>query len=127
MKRIKLKNFLTEGDGTIDAPLQLTKEERQQFLEACKNYGTYKKYFNPLKGIDNMIADIGWIVDIAETLTLQETENWFDDVTVNRHMKQIKESYKVLQKTAGELKQSQQRFEAAYDDIGSVLGRYYEL
>jgi hypothetical protein len=60
-------------------------------------------------------------------MTLQETENWFDGVTVQRHMKQLKEAYKILQKTAGELRQSQQRFESAYDDIGTVLGKYYEV
>ena len=60
-------------------------------------------------------------------MTLQETENWFDDVTVNRHMKSLKESYKIFEKTTNEIMSSQQRLESAYEDIAEVLGKYYEV
>ena len=67
------------------------------------------------------------IVEIAEQLTLQESEHWFDNVTVNRHMKQLKEAHKVFEKTATEMTELQQRLEAAYDDMGSILNRYYKV
>ena len=67
------------------------------------------------------------IVKVAESLTLQESEHWFDNVTVSRHMKQMNEAYKVFEKTAKEMTGLQQRLESAYDDMGTVLNRYYKV
>ena len=44
--------------------------------------------------------ELGHIVKIAESLTLQESEHWFDNVTTGRHMKQLKEAYKVFEKNS---------------------------
>jgi hypothetical protein len=120
-----LKKYLKEN--SVGKELRYSSSEKRAFLEACKNYGLYKESFVKSEEIRQKIEEIGWLVETAENMTLQETENWFDSVTVQRHMKQLKESYKVLQKTAGELRQSQQRFESAYDDIGTILGKYYEV
>lgn len=125
MKSKTLKNFLLENQ--VGQDLKFSKVEKQAFFEACKKYGDYKESFMKSEEIRKKVNEIGWLVETAEKMTLQETENWFDNVTVQRHMKQLKEAYKVLEKTAAELGQSQQRFESAYDDIGSVLGKYYEL
>jgi formylmethanofuran dehydrogenase subunit E-like metal-binding protein len=73
------------------------------------------------------VAEIKRIVESAEEITLQESDGWFDKITVNRHMKQLKEAYKVLEKTCNELVTSQQRFESAYNDIGRVLENYYDV
>lgn len=120
-----IKKFLKENVTGQD--LRYSQDEKRAFLEACKKYGEYKESFVKSEEIRQKVNEIGWLVETAENMTLQETENWFDGVTVQRHMKQLKEAYKVLQKTAGELRQSQQRFESAYDDIGTVLGKYYEV
>lgn len=125
MKSNTLKKLLKEN--AVGQDLRFSKAEKQAFFEACKKYGDYKESFVKSEEIRRKVEEIGWLVETAENMTLQETENWFDNVTVQRHMKQLKESYKVLQKTAGELRQSQQRFESAYDDIGTVLGKYYEI
>jgi division protein CdvB (Snf7/Vps24/ESCRT-III family) len=58
---------------------------------------------------------------------MQESEHWFDNVTVSRHMKQLKEAFKVFEKTATEMNTMQQRLESAYDDMGVVLNRYYQV
>ncbi len=63
----------------------------------------------------------------AENLTIQESEHWFDNVTVSRHMKQMNEAYKVFEKTSQEMSGMQQRLEAAYEDMGMVLNKYYKV
>jgi hypothetical protein len=70
---------------------------------------------------------LGGIVEQAEKLTIDESEHWFDNVTVSRHMKQMNEAYKVFEKTAKEMTGLQQRLESAYEDMGSVLNRYYDM
>lgn len=122
---IKLKNLLSEGFE--DAQPAPTPVDKKQFLEAVKRYSEYREAFGSSKDLKTKLKEIQWLVQAAEQVTLQETQEWFDEITVNRHMKQLKESYKVLEKTCNELITSQQRFESAYNDIGSILEKYYEL
>jgi len=42
-------------------------------------------------------------------------------------MKRMGESFKVFEKTLKEVSTLQQRLESAYDEIGEVLGKYYEI
>lgn len=127
MKSLKLKNYLREGVNELESTSQLTREDRQRFLEACKSYSKYKESFTRSSDIREHLKEIAWLVETAQSLTLQETGDWFDNITVNRHMKGLKESYKVLEKTGKELVQSQQRFESAYNDIGRILENYYDI
>lgn len=115
---------LIENEEMMDSSPEMSKEE---FLEAVKQYSTYKESLNRSGNLKKMVAEIGKLVNSAESITLKETGEWFDNITVNRHMKQLKESYKVLEKTCNELVQSQQRFESAYNDIGRVLENYYDI
>lgn len=103
------------------------KQLRNEFVQACREYGNYRNTFASSNEIKRTISEIGKLVEMAETVTLSETQDWFDNVTVNRHMKQLGEAYKVMEKTGQELVTAQQRFESAYEDIGQVLGKYYEV
>ena len=42
-------------------------------------------------------------------------------------MKHLGEAHKIFEKTAAEMSTLQQRLEAAYEDIGSTLGKYYDI
>jgi hypothetical protein len=42
-------------------------------------------------------------------------------------MKQLSEAQKIFDKTAAEMSTLQQRLESAYEDIGGVLGKYYDI
>ena len=42
-------------------------------------------------------------------------------------MKSMNESFKVFEKTISEVNTLQQRLESAYDEMGEVLGKYYEI
>lgn len=100
---------------------------RDEFLEAVRSYGMHKESIFRSNDLKRTVAEIKKIVESAEQITLQESDGWFDKITVNRHMKQLKEAYKVLEKTCNELVTSQQRFESAYNDIGRVLENYYDV
>lgn len=107
---------------------QIDTNTKRAFMEAVGNFHEYGKAIYregvTLKELSEEIADI---VNIAENLTIQESEHWFDNVTVSRHMKQLKEAQKTFEKTAMEMNEMQQRLEAAYDDMGAVLNRYYKV
>ena len=58
---------------------------------------------------------------------LSETDDWFDKVTVNRNMKELTNLSKSFGKIAKESNSLQQRMGGLYEDMGHVLGRYFEL
>lgn len=125
----KLISLIVENEirKLSNAPDSQPLLNRDEFLEAVRNYGTYKESVFRSNDLKRVVSEIRKIVESVEEITLQESDGWFDSITVNRHMKQLKESYKVLEKTCDELVTSQQRFESAYNDIGHVLENYYDV
>jgi hypothetical protein len=123
MQHILNEKYLGENE---EQPKMRT-DEKKSFLEAVANYHRLGEMIYAKRGLKEVTKTVQTIVEKAEALTMQESEHWFDNVTVSRHMKQLKEAYKVFEKTSGEMSGLQQRLEAAYDDMGSILGRYYNV
>ena len=81
----------------------MTSEEKRAFLEAVS---AYKKFGETIYRNGDLMETYGaikTIVENANKVTLEETGEWFDRVTVNRHMKSMNESFKVFQKTLSEV------------------------
>ena len=106
---------------------QLTSEDRKNFSESVRRFNEYGKYIKRGSQMQMAMNEIKGIVGLAEQMTLKETDKWFDNVTVSRHIKNLKESYKTFEKTANEMNQLQQRLENSYNDIGTILDRYYDI
>jgi len=123
MQHILNEKYLGENE---EQPKMRT-DEKKSFLEAVANYHRLGEMIYAKRELKEVTKTVRSIVEKAEALTIQESEHWFDNVTVSRHMKQLKEAYKVFEKTSGEMSGLQQRLEAAYDDMGSILGRYYNV
>jgi len=77
--------------------------------------------------ITQISEKLSWIANQAKSHTLQETESWFDKITVNRNMKELTGLSKQFSKISSEAKSLQQRMGALYEDMGNILGRYYEI
>ena len=122
-----LRSILNEKYlGETEKP-KMTKEEKKAILEAVSQYHKLGEMVYRNNQLSELSETLGNIVTTAENLTMQESEHWFDNVTVSRHMKQLQEAFKVFEKTAGEMSGMQQRLEAAYEDIGTVLNKYYNV
>lgn len=122
------KSFVKENDEEEAKPeMELTDEQKEAFLEAVKQYKKYSETVYRNAGLGEVYEAIKNMVEVANKMTLSETGDWFDNVTVSRHMKRMGESFKVFEKTLKEVSTLQQRLEASYDEIGEVLGKYYEI
>lgn len=122
MKHILSEKYLGETDDQ-----KMTKEERNEFLEAVGNFHKLGEMVYSSGRLKEVAATLKSVVERAEKMTISETEHWFDNVTTSRHMKQMNEAYKVFEKTANEMSSMQQRLESAYEDMGTVLNRYYKI
>ena len=122
-----MKHILNEKYLGEDEEQKMTSEQRRTFLEAVANFHKIGEMVYRQDTLREVTKTLGNIIEQAEKLTISESEHWFDNVTVSRHMKQMNEAFKVFEKTSKEMSGLQQRLESAYDDMGMVLNRYYNV
>jgi hypothetical protein len=77
--------------------------------------------------ITQIAEKLSWIAKQTQSHTLRETEDWFDKITVNRNMKELTGLSNNFSKIASEAQSLQERMSALYEDMGNILGRYYEI
>jgi hypothetical protein len=122
---IKLANLININE--VQSPKKMSSQQKKAFLEAVYRFADHSNSIYRTHNIKETAKYLGELIEAASHLTLSETEDWFDANTVGRHMKHLSEAHKIFEKTADEISTLQQRLEAAYDDIGQTLGKYYDI
>ena len=120
---IKLKDLMKENEEFQQLPSNLKKH----FLEIISTYGQHREGISRKSDIRQVAETLGAIADAAQEYTLREGDDWFDRVTIKRNMGELKKLQGAFEKEAKEASQQQQRLEALYEDMGNVLGRYFEI
>ena len=148
-KKIKLKDLLKENFSTIGGvvsqnafsdSMNLSRIVKEKYGDVDGERTDVKGLTTELSQYNNIGEDIfgksnitkiseklSWIANQAKSHTLSETEDWFDKITVNRNMKELTGLSKQFGKIAQESNSLQQRLGALYEDMGNILGRYYEV
>ena len=104
-----------------------TKISAKEVLEAIRTFNSIGKHMRSDANLRSIAKSLSEIASKAKTHTVQETEDWFDKVTVNRNMKDLTSLSKSFNKIAGEAHTLQERMGALYEDMGYILNRYYEM
>jgi hypothetical protein len=120
---IKLKHILRETEEFQQLPSELKKH----FLEIISTYGQHRESMSRKSDIRQVAETLGGIADAAQEYTLREGGDWFDRVTIKRNMNEIKKLQSAFEKESIEAKAQEQRLESLYEDMGHVLGRYFEI
>lgn len=123
---MKLKDLLYENNKDRLAR-HLTKEAKQDIIKSVSSFNEFGSKIYRTEEIKEMVEAIIKMSEGATQLALQETDDWFDSVTVKRDMNEVTNSVKLFEKTARELSALQQRLESVYEDMGNKLGKYYEI
>ena len=126
MSMIKLKKLMGEGEDK-KAPSPMHNEARRHFLEVISTYKSFGKKLQAEHDLAEIAETLGAIVDAAHTFTMKEAGNNFDPGTVKRNMGDLTKLSGQFEKTANEAKQLQQRLHSMYEDMGHVLGRYFDM
>jgi len=106
---------------------QTQKVSSQQVSEALKNYNKLGETLYQQQTLKETAKKLSQIAEMAATHTVQETEDWFDKVTVTRNMKELTNHSKSFAKIAEEASSVQQRLSGLYEDMGNILNRYYDI
>jgi hypothetical protein len=120
---IKLRDILKETEEFQQLPTELKKH----FLEIISTYNQHREGMSRKSDIRQIAETLGGIADAAQEYTLREGGDWFDRVTIKRNMNELKKLQSSFEKEAVEATAQQQRLEALYEDMGHVLGRYFEI
>ena len=122
---IKLKDILKEAEQQTGN--RLPNVLKKHFLEIISTYGQHREGLSRKSDVREIAETLGAIADAASEYTLREAGEWFDQVTIKRNMKELVNLQKAFEKEAIEAKAQEQRLEALYEDMGHVLGRYFEI
>jgi len=135
MANIKLKDLITEmGISGIVSESPWAKREDDtpsinvnELVSSIKNYGSLGEHIYGKGSLKEIAESLSSIAEGAAQHTLSETEDMFDKVTVSRNMKELTGLSKQFGKVALEANSLQERMSGLYEDMGNILGRYYEI
>jgi len=116
---MKLRKILAES--------KLAPEQKKTFLEAMLKFNEYGKHIYRESELRSIIENMETLMSGASNFIIDESDDWFDSVTIKRDSKDINNTAKAFTKTAREMVGMQHRLESLYEDLGNKLGRYYDL
>ena len=122
---MKIKKLLESIERESRQP-EINKTKKA-FFEAVRQFSSTSNEVYSSRKLRELAKKIDSISEMAERITLAETDGWFDQVSVKRDMKAIKEASKIFAQTCNEISTLQQRLESAYEDVGTKLSKYYDL
>ena len=116
---MKLRKILEES--------KLAPEQKKTFLEAMSKFNEYGKHIYRESELRSIIENMETLMSGASNFIIDESDDWFDSVTIKRDSKDINNTAQAFTKTAREMIGMQHRLESLYEDLGNKLGRYYDL
>ena len=99
----------------------------KEFMGEVSNFNSYGNEIYREGNLRELAQRLSRLAETAKQHTLQETEDWFDKITVNRNMKELTGLSGQFKKVATEAQALQERMSGLYEDMGHILGRYYEI
>ena len=98
-----------------------------EFLKEVSGFNSFGKQIYREGNLKDLAERLSRLAVTAKQHTIQETEDWFDKITVNRNMKELTSLSNQFRKVATESQGLQERMSGLYEDMGHILGRYYEI
>jgi len=123
---VKLSSLVKEGNPEYWNEAETTMNV-QRFLEDVKNYAQIGNNIYRETNLKEIAIKISEIVESAKIHTMNETDDWFDRVSVKRNMKELGNLAGAFVKAAKDSNLMQRRMETLYEDMGNILSRYYEI
>lgn len=100
------------------------KRKLQEMASMFENFGECLKHEEELM---NSAKGLTELCELAEAYALNECGDWFQQEIVKKDMKELKKRIMEFNKIAKEGYARMQQLGVTYQDIGHILGRYYNL
>ena len=113
------------GFGT--QPTKMSSEQKKKLMELSAMYENFGEWLRNEESLMNSAKGITELCELAETYAVNECGEWFQKEIVTKDMQNLKKRVGEFQKIIKETYARMQQAGVAYQDIGHVLGRYYDL
>lgn len=127
LKRIveNLGNIPDRGFG--EEPPKMTPDQKKKLMEMTAMFENMGESIKNEEAILNSARSMTELCELAEMYALNECGDWFQQDIVKKDMKELKKRVMEYNKVAKESYARMQQLGVAYQDIGHILGRYYDL
>lgn len=127
LKRIVENLDKIPSNGKFDEPKKLSPQEKKKLMQLVSQFNEYGKVLRCEHALVETAKTLDEIAQMAETYAMTESSDFFQGRVVERDFKQVKGITKDFKKLAQECYGKIQQLNALYEDMGHVLGRYYEI
>jgi hypothetical protein len=127
LKRIieNLDNIHKNGFG--EEVQRLTPEQKNKLQEMASTFENYGQCLQNEEALMNSAKGLSELCQLAELYALNECPDAFQRNIVEKDMKELKKRVMEHSKIANECYARMQQLGVSYQDIGHILGRYYNL
>ena len=108
-----------------EQPAPLTEVEKQEFSEAISRYEETVNAMVTQRNLEDMVAGVSKMVETANRMIGESQNEMLEKVAETRRIKFIESSVNELKKAATEVVINERKMEAALNDIGEGLGKYF--
>lgn len=130
MKLKKIVENLNKMPSTLkgfnESP-KLSPEQKKKLMEMVSQYNTLGQKLRMENALIETAQALSEISELAETYACNEASDWFATEVVKTDFKRAKGITETFQKLARECHGKVQQLNALYEDMGHILGRYYEI
>ena len=134
MTRLTLKRIVEAvQDGSLpdngfgEKPAPMGSDKKKKLMELAAMYEKFGECLNNEESLMNAAKGLTELCELAETYAVNECGEWFQKEIVTKDMKELKRRVGEFQKVVQETYARMQQAGVAYQDIGHILGRYYDL
>jgi DNA repair ATPase RecN len=125
-----IKSFLNETEkrtvfGNESVPL--TMEDKKQFAETLRSFSSMVESVSGTRNLEEIVERISRMVETASRMISESDDDMLDKVAEGRRLKMIESALKDFRKSANEIMIHERRCQAAMDDIGEGLKKYYSV
>jgi len=92
---IRMKKILSETKQEENYK-KLNGKQRQLVVDAVNKFNKFEQHVYRQKDVKEVVKAIKTISEYAGRLALDETDDWFDGVTVKKDVKEINDSVKMF-------------------------------
>jgi len=134
INRMESRGVRKDGASLLKIAKQVVAKEeddklmgREDLITKVNEFSSYGPSIYKKHNLAEVAKTFNEIAAAAQKHVVNETEDWFDRVTVQRNMNDLKKQAGQFNKIANEAQAMQDRMAALYEDMGGILNRYFEI
>lgn len=105
----------------------LTEKQKKVLYNELQKFDEYGEAVYQEQDLNVIAKKFEALTEYAKSYLNENASDEFDQVTINRNIKEIEKKVRKFKKEAKKVQKHQTRLTALYDDIGMKFNRYFEV